>query len=54
MPEKLRMAQIGTKHGHAQGVMQVMNEHPEVELVGVFEPDEIRRKQVEGLSLIHI
>ena len=48
MPEKLRMAQIGTKHGHAQGVMQVMNEHPEVELVGVFEPDEIRRKQVEG------
>jgi len=31
MPEKLRMAQIGTKHGHAQGVMQVMNDHPDVD-----------------------
>ena len=48
MPEKLRMAQIGTKHGHSQGVMQVMNDHPDVELVGVFDPDKVRRKQVEG------
>ena len=48
MSEKLRMAQYGTKHGHAQGVLQVMLDHPDVEVVGVYEPDLDRRKQVEG------
>jgi predicted dehydrogenase len=48
MPEKLRMAQYGTRHGHAQGVLQVMLDHPEVEVVGVYEPDAVRRTQVEG------
>jgi predicted dehydrogenase len=48
MPEKLRMAQYGTKHGHAEGVLQVMLDHPEVEVVGVYEPDEVRREQVEN------
>ena len=48
MPEKLRMAQYGTKHGHAQGVLQAMLNHPEVDVVGVYEPDSARRKQVEG------
>ena len=48
MSEKLRMAQYGTKHGHAQGVLQVMLDHPEVEVVGVYEPDPVRRRQVEG------
>ncbi|MCI0808709.1 MAG: Gfo/Idh/MocA family oxidoreductase [Chloroflexi bacterium] len=48
MSEKLRMAQYGTKHGHAQGVLQVMLDHPEVEVVGVYEPDSHRRKQLEG------
>ncbi|MQF70369.1 Gfo/Idh/MocA family oxidoreductase [SAR202 cluster bacterium AD-812-D07_MRT_10900m] len=47
MSEKLRMAQYGTKHGHAQGVLQVMLNHPEVEIAGVYEPDSARRKQVE-------
>ena len=48
MPEKLRMAQYGTKHGHAEGVLQVMLDHPEVEVTGVYEPDEVRREQVEN------
>ncbi|HJP28473.1 MAG TPA: Gfo/Idh/MocA family oxidoreductase [Dehalococcoidia bacterium] len=48
MTEKLRMAQYGTKHGHAQGVLQVMIDHPEVEVVGIFEPDAARREQVEN------
>lgn len=42
------MAQYGTKHGHAQGVLQVMLDHPEVEVTGVYEPDVARRKQVEN------
>ena len=50
MTEKLRMAQYGTKHGHAEGVLQVMLDHPDVEVVGVYEPDTARRKQVENSS----
>jgi predicted dehydrogenase len=42
----LRMAQFGTKHGHAQGVFEVMNEHPDVEMAGVYEPDNARREQL--------
>ena len=47
MSEKLRRAQYGTNHGHAQGVLQVMLNHPEVEIAGVYEPDSARRKQGE-------
>ena len=39
----MKVAQIGTKHGHAAGVYQVMLEHPGVEVVGCFEPDEDRQ-----------
>ena len=35
----MKVAQIGTKHGHAAGVYQVMLEHPGVEVVGCYEPD---------------
>ncbi len=38
----MKVAQIGTKHGHAAGVYQVMLENPDVEVVGCFEPDEER------------
>ena len=48
MSDKLRMAQYGTKHGHAQGVLQVMLDHPDVEVAGVYEPDAARRSQIEG------
>ncbi len=39
----IRMAQYGTGHGHAAGKLQSMLTHPDVECVGVFEPDETRR-----------
>jgi len=40
---KIRMAQYGTKHGHARGKLQAMLGNPDVEVVGVYEPDEERR-----------
>lgn len=43
---KLRVAQYGTKHGHAGGKLLSMLKHPEVEVVGVYEPDSARRAQV--------
>lgn len=43
---KLRMAQYGTKHGHANGKLLSMLNHPEVEVVGVYEPDAKRRAEV--------
>ena len=36
---KIRMAQYGTKHGHASGKLQAMLVNPDVEVTGVFEPD---------------
>ena len=64
MSEKINVAQFGTKHGHAQGVLEVMNSHPEVNVVGIWEPDKNRKEyllrsnekiwtQIK-LSLIHI
>ncbi len=47
MADTLKMAQIGTKHGHAKGVYEVMAAHPEVEMKGVFEPDPDRRRQLK-------
>jgi predicted dehydrogenase len=46
MMAKLRMAQYGTKHGHAGGKLLSMLKHPEVEVVGVYEPDAARRAEV--------
>ena len=42
----VKMAQYGTKHGHAAGKLQSMQTNAEVEVVGVFEPDESRREEV--------
>ena len=42
-----RMAQYGTKHGHATGKLQAMQKNPDVEVVGVFEPDAARRQELE-------
>lgn len=44
---RIRMAQYGTKHGHAAGVLRVMLDNPDVEVTGVFEPDEDRRKALQ-------
>ncbi len=42
----IRMAQYGTKHGHATSKMQAMVKNPAVEIAGVFEPDPQRRAEV--------
>lgn len=47
MMAPIRMAQYGTKHGHAAGKLLAMRHNPEVELVGVFEPDPERRRELE-------
>jgi predicted dehydrogenase len=44
---KIRMAQYGTKHGHARGKLQAMLVNPDVEVAGVFEPDEERRAKLQ-------
>ena len=41
------MAQYGTGHGHAAGKLLSMLTHPDVECVGVYEPDETRRAALE-------
>jgi predicted dehydrogenase len=43
---KIRLAQYGTKHGHAGSKMLAMVNHPQVEVAGVFEPDPERRQVV--------
>lgn len=42
----IRMAQYGTKHGHAAGKIAAMRKNPDVEMVGVFEPDTQRRREL--------
>jgi len=46
----LKVAQYGTKDGHAAGKMQAMLDSPEVEVAGLFEPDRERRAELEGNS----
>lgn len=46
--QRIRMAQYGTKHSHAPGVLQVMLDSPDVEVAGVYEPDARRRKTLEA------
>ncbi len=45
---KIRMAQYGTKHGHAGGKLQAMLVNPDVEVAGVFEPDAEQRAKLEN------
>ena len=40
----LRIAQYGTKHGHAAGKLRALLHNPNVEVAGVFEPDPDRRQ----------
>jgi len=44
---KIRVAQYGTKHGHAAGKLRSMQENPDVEVAGVYEPDAERRRELE-------
>jgi predicted dehydrogenase len=43
---QMRMAQYGTKHGHAGGKLLSMLTNPDVEVAGVYEPDAARRRQL--------
>ena len=45
---KIRMAQYGTKHGHARGKLQAMFVNPDVEVAGVFEPDAQQRQKLQA------
>ena len=45
---RIRVAQYGTKHGHAAGKLQAMQVNDDVEIVGVFEPDPEQRAALEG------
>ncbi len=47
---KVSVAQIGTKHGHAEGVLQVMLENDDVQVKGVFEPDRNRVEKLKKLD----
>lgn len=39
----IRMAQMGTKHGHAGGKLLAMLRNPDVEVAGIYEPDPAQR-----------
>ena len=41
----LRLAIAGVVHGHVHGFMRAVSAHPEVQLVGVYEPDAALREQ---------
>lgn len=43
---RIRMAQYGTKHGHAAGKLAAMRDNRQVELIGIFEPDVERRAEL--------
>ena len=44
---RVRMAQYGTKHGHAAGKLAALRHNRQVELAGVFEPDAERRRELQ-------
>jgi predicted dehydrogenase len=48
MAERLRMAQIGVKHGHAAGKWRALAASPDVEAVGIWEPDSVARADARG------
>lgn len=45
---RLRIAQYGTKHGHAAGKLAALRRHPRVEFSGVYEPDAAQRARVQS------
>ncbi|MBI3118613.1 MAG: Gfo/Idh/MocA family oxidoreductase, partial [Candidatus Hydrogenedentes bacterium] len=48
MPEKIRCGLLGINHSHALDVLEVLQAHPDYELVGVCEPDASVRALFEG------
>jgi len=46
---KVKIGQIGTKHGHARSKVRTMRKYPDVfEVIGIVEPDEDQRRQLES------
>jgi predicted dehydrogenase len=45
--EPMRMAQYGTKHGHAAGKLSALQRNPDVEFAGIYEPDGARRRALQ-------
>lgn len=45
--EKIRIAQIGIKHGHAAGKLLSLQTNPRVEFAGLWEPDEAQRQTLQ-------
>jgi predicted dehydrogenase len=48
MTEKIRFGLYGTGHSHAPGKLRALLSHPEVELVGVCEPDDRLRQRAQA------
>ncbi len=49
--DRLKVGQIGTKHGHAGGKLSTLLKFPELfEVVGVVEPDEQRQQALRQES----
>src|SRR4051812_14261019 len=44
---RIRIAQYGTKHGHAAGKLTALRQNPRVDFAGIFEPDTERRRGLE-------
>jgi purine nucleoside permease len=44
-PGHVRVAVVGLVHGHVQGFLQNLPSHPNVELVGISEPDAALRQR---------
>lgn len=45
---RLRAAQFGTGHGHADGKLTSLRSNPHVEFAGLYEPDRDRRRMLEA------
>ncbi len=47
MPQRIKIGQIGTGHAHAAGKIASLRRSDDFEVVGVVEPDEERRRELE-------
>ncbi len=47
MPTTIRIAQYGTRHGHADGKLAALRSNPRVEFAGLYEPNRQRRHELE-------
>jgi len=48
---KIGIAQIGTKHGHASSVLSTILNNPSVNFKGLYEPDLLRRKELKRSNI---